>query len=221
MPTNSRAVQTNRIQSGATAISNASGNGAAMTIPQIWDEPQQNHQNAPKRRVRDADQCQPEPDRQSATDVHDELREEVSTDPLSRIVHRFSGAVQVTPSGESQQPIPKILPLEQDHDDENNDQSARRHWLEQRPDDPLYDLQRSGFRRHYLDRYGFGRRRLEGAGSGRGALRRTLSCRPRKLLAEVTEHLCRATENTAAGHHSGKRTDFGLQVVSVFRELLC
>jgi hypothetical protein len=39
--------------------------------------------------------------------------------------------LQVTSTGQAKQPVPQILSLEQDHDDKDDHQPARRQWLKQ------------------------------------------------------------------------------------------
>ena len=80
----------------------------------------------PQRSVRDSQDRQPNPDWQPARDVDDKLGQEVPADPLSRIVHCFGRSVQIVPSREPQQPVPKILPFEQDQNHKDHDQPASR-----------------------------------------------------------------------------------------------
>src|SRR5206468_3659462 len=106
-----------------------------------------------------------------------------------------------------------ILPLEQDHDDEDDHQSACCQWRKQGSDDALDYLKWFRLRLRYLDRQRlcqFSRWIIAG-----GVARCCGGLGPRQLIAQVAQHCCSAMDDTGPRYDRGKRVNLGLEIVAI------
>src|SRR5208283_3026037 len=75
-----------------------------------------------------------------------DLSEEKPAEPLSRVVECCSRALNILRAGESDQPVPQILPLSENEDDKNHDDRTGGEGTNQRRDDGPERLQSAGGR---------------------------------------------------------------------------
>ena len=101
----------------------------------IGDEAQQPAEHAPKDRVRNADQPEPDADRDGVGRVHDQLHQEISADAARGVVERLRGARQIARAGETDQAVAQILALQQHEDHEDDDDAGGGERADERSDD--------------------------------------------------------------------------------------
>ena len=73
-------------------------------------------------------QIQPDRKNDAETRVHKDIHHQVSADALCRLIQRLGHQVQSSHSGQQQQPVPQVLPLQQhvDRKDQHHPQCAQR-----------------------------------------------------------------------------------------------
>ena len=81
--------------------------------------------NPEQHRVRHTDEGKPGSDDDSKQNVEQGLRQEVPAQTVCAVVDRLGGAMQIVRSGEPDQAIYKILPLQQEKDHEDGDETRR------------------------------------------------------------------------------------------------
>ena len=109
--------------------------------------------------MRDADHRQADTDRHADGHIDNEQSRQILPDLLSCFVRGLSRSMKVVPTAEPKQPVPQSLPVNQDHNDKDDHEPARRQWLEQRSYNALDELKRfkiglAYFNWHRLRRFG-------------------------------------------------------------------
>ena len=171
----------------------------------IGHEAKDGREDAPEHRARDANEPQARSDHDAKGRIQGELHEEEATETACRVVERRGRLLQILRAGKLDEPIPEILALQENEDDENDRDAGGRERLQQRRNQRGDAFQRTRRRLTHLDR---DRSRLL---PGRGRLRR---CPARRgvlglveLLAEILQHVGGAFERAAGRRRATQRLD--------------
>jgi hypothetical protein len=161
---------------------------------------------APENRTRDSDGPKSQTDYDAERAVYGDLREKQPTETRSGIVERGGRALEIVCSGQADQPVPEVFPLDEDEDHEDDDDAGGRKWVDQGRQNRAQVLERAGIRLSDLDR---DRRHRSGRRQGNLPQRAAASRRRRvvQLLAQVLEHVGSALERTAPGRRAPQRID--------------
>ena len=89
-----------------------------MNGADVGDEPQQECDDAPKDRARQADEIEANGNDDAEASVHKRLNQKKSAEPPGRVIHRQSRALQIARSDKPDEAIAQILALQKNEDDE-------------------------------------------------------------------------------------------------------
>ena len=118
----------------------------------IWDEPRDREDDAEQDGARHADQPQHRPDRHTRRRVQRALGQQIAAEALSAVVDGSRRALQIAGPEQADGPVPQVLPLKQDEDDEDQDDKGGGERVDERREDQRDGLHRTHGGLHDLDR---------------------------------------------------------------------
>ena len=92
---------------------------------EIGNEAQHRRQQAPQHRIRHADEVEGDADRDAVGQVHHELHQQIAADPGGGVVDGLRALLEVACSGQLDEAVAQVLPLEQHEDHEDHHQARR------------------------------------------------------------------------------------------------
>ena len=127
--------------------------------------------------------------------------------------------MEVAPTGKPQQPVPQVLPIDQDHDDKDDHEPGcgqrLKQWSDNAPDErKRLEVGLSDFYRQRL----CGVSRVSG-GRGRPSRGRDVRLGSGQFYAEVSQHIRCPAEDSRAGDELWQRTNFSFEVATVLRKV--
>ena len=130
--TNSAMVRNGNVHPGAIAKDRRNREQRRDHRPDVGDEAQDGREQPPQRRIGHAQEIQADADRDAVEDIDHQLHQEIATDALGGIVHRFGGPGDIFGPQQADHAVAEILALEQHENHEHRHETRRRDRRDQR-----------------------------------------------------------------------------------------